>query len=213
MSVEKKTLKQSKLGLVLFVIAVLSGVSGLIPSKDGFVTVLGIAGYVLASMFHARRVLDDGSRAFLKKIYFVLCGVSPIASILGALIAGRRGFFTVLDAISGAAAMAVLILLADRKFSFIETCSDTVFFVTLAVCILVAPSVLVMFAGLLSTIIALAIAVLGFLLVLKAAPDVMSEIASQPTVQYQTKYIDAEGGEHDTAYSRDVANENIANKD
>ncbi len=210
---QRKSLKESKLALVLLGITLISGIAGVIPKEDGFVSSLTVAGYMLASLLHAQRALDEASHKLLKTVYVVLAVVSAIICVVGAIIGNNFGIMVVLDAIGGIGSLLLLIFMHQRLFKFVETCSDKVFYITLALCIFVAPSIFFMLAGVISFILSMVIVVAVIFLVLKGAPDMMMDLGKPKGPQFKTVYVDADGKEHDTAYSRDVANEKIAERD
>lgn len=211
MNQERKMFKQSIPAIVLFVLTIGIAIRGLFPGEGGYVTVLGVAGYMLASLLHAKRTLDDSSRAWIKKIYLGVSVLAGMMSLLGALFTKSFSIWVLLDVIGGIGSLIMLVLLVDKLCGFIETCSNTAFYIVMAVSILVAPSIFFMLANLLSGILALIIFGVLIMMVSKGGLSMVSDQMASGSGA-QKLFFDKEGNVFADENRKNHSNDEIDRK-
>jgi len=213
-NIVKKELKDSIPGMIIVGITVLSALSGIIPSEDGQIfNVLGVSGYMIASILFAKRCLTAEWKAKILKGCMALSVISAVIAILGGIIHDSDNLFfgVILNSIVGAGIMIILFRLVDTKAAFIEICDNTKFWIVIAGCILVIPSVIFMLSGIVITIIEVLIFLVLLYFVLSGGMAALGDMIKEApkTTQYKTVYLDDNNNEHDTAYGRDEANKVI----
>ncbi len=180
-------------------------------------SILGISGIVAASIFYAKRVLDEESVGYLKKIYTVFGGVAAVVGVIVAICKSNYSLWNgpILDSVlGGACIIAMVVFCCGKKTDFIKTVDNTVFWIIMAVTVIVLPCILMLLTGIVALIVGLVFFVIAMIFIGVGGIAVLGTLGSGSSAPTLPQFRDDHGGIHTNAYDRDKANEKIkANKE
>ncbi len=180
-------------------------------------SILGISGVVAASIFYGKRYLDGASMSMLKKIYIAFGGISAVVGIIVAICKSNYSLWNgpILDSVlGGVCIIAMVIFCCGEKTDFIKSVNDKIFWIIMAVTILVVPFVLMLLTGLVAMIVGLIFFAVAMIFIGIGGISLLGTLGSTSSTGSTPIFRDDHGGIHTNAYDRDKANDKIkANKE
>ena len=183
--------------IILIVEAFVNGVKG-----GGAVNLLPLSGTIAAVFMYLNRYESEeyNKRAF--KCAMGIVAVSAVASIVISFF-GKNILTNILYNIAGCVTMLSLVALFSKKLTYVRECSKKTFIISLAVALLVAPSVLNIFQGVLVFLLSIVIIIAASTMLFSNLGGFMEACQSKNTKMF----VDKMGVSHMTGLDRDKANE------
>lgn len=183
--------------IVLIIEAFVNGVKG-----GGTVNLLPLAGTIAAVFMYLNRY---ESEEYNKRAYKCAVGIVAISAVVSIIISffGKNILTNILFNIAGCVTMLCLVTLFSKKLTYVRECSKKTFIISLVVALLVAPSVLNMFQGVLVFVLSIVIIIAASAMLFSNLGGFMEACRSTNTKMF----VDKMGVSHVTGLDRDKANE------
>lgn len=188
---------------ILVIYSLISVINALTSGGAGAVNLAAVSGVIIAMIFYTRRYMPE-KRNLVVKGFTAVSVFATLISIVMAIVLSKEGVMgNVISNLGSGVCTVVLILLANgKKFEFMELCDTKKFVISILVCLLVLPSIMLMVSGVVSF-------VLAIVLVIACVAVMFSNLDGFMLSQQSTRTVfkDERGVEHVTGYDAEKANE------
>jgi len=184
-------------GLILIVEAFISGVK-----NGGGINLLPITGVLAAAFMYLNRYESEAYNKLALKYTTGVIAISAVASVIASFFSDNI-LTSILYSVAGCVTMFVLVLLFSKKLTYVKDCSMQTFIISILVALLVVPSVLIFFQGVLVFVISIVLIIAACLMLFSDLGGFMESCRSVNTKMF----VDKRGVSHVTGVDRDRANE------
>lgn len=188
--------------IILIVEAFIGGVMG-----GGAVNLLPLSGTIAAVFMYLNRYESEEYNKLAFKCAMGIIAVSAVASIVISFF-GKNVLTNILFNLAGCVTMLILVALFSKKLTYVKECSMKAFIISLVIALLVVPSVLNIFQGVLVFVLSIIIIIAACLMMFSNLGDFLQACQSKNTKMF----IDKMGVSHVTGLDRDKANERYDEK-
>lgn len=184
-------------GIILIIEAFISGING-----GGTVNLLPLSGTIAAIFMYLNRYETEKYNNLAFKGAVGIIALAAVASVIVSFF-GKNILVNILFNLASCITMLALITLFSKKLTYVQDCSKKTFIISILVALLVVPSVLNIFQGILVFILSILIIIVACIMMFSNLGDFMQSCSSKNTKMF----IDKMGVSHVTGLDRDKANE------
>ena len=188
--------------IILIVDAFIGGVK-----NGGAINLLPLSGTIAAVFMYLNRYESEVYNKVAFKCAVGIIVVSTLGSIVISFF-GKNILTNILFNVAGCVTMLTLVALFSKKLTYVKECSMKMFIISLVIALLVAPSVLNIFQGVLVFVLSIVITIAACTMMFSNLGDFMQACKTQN----HRMFVDKMGVSHVTGLDRDKANERYDEK-